>query len=118
MFSDEEANAAFELTKGVFRAVTGVITNRDDPRFRVKNLVGSIGIGGTDFWGGYLDENKVDVLFISGDKSILVENEFGSIELTEPGQSTTIVPGKAPTTPKFWPDAKVQRAVETIDMEN
>lgn len=118
LFSEEKSNAAFELTKGVFRAVTGAITNRDDPEFRVNTPVGSIGIRGTDFWGGYLDEDKVDVLLVSGDKAIIVTNQFGQVELTEPGQGTTIVPGKAPSPPKLWSDLKVQRAVATITMED
>lgn len=78
-FKVDASNAVFELTKGVFRAVTGVITNRDDPKFKVITPIGSIGIRDTDFWGGYLEEEKVYVLFISGNKPILVENEFGNI---------------------------------------
>lgn len=110
--------AEFTLVKGVFRTVTGLITKVKDPKFTVHTPMGSIGIRGTDFWGGYLDDNAVDVLFIDGDHSIEVSNEFGTVHLIKPGQGTTLKAGKAPSRPTTWPAEKVQRAVETISTDD
>ncbi len=107
-------SAEFELVQGVFRTVTGLITKVNNPKFVVKTPMGSIGIRGTDFWGGYLDEDAIDVLFVDGEHEIVVTNEFGTTILTKPGQGTTIKAGQAPTAAKTWPQAKVDRAVETI----
>lgn len=112
----EQPSASFELVKGVFRAVTGKITQTTRPNFKVKTPLGVIGIRGTDFWGGYLEEDKIDVLFIDGEHSIVIENEFGTVELTEHGTGITIEKGKAPTQPKKWPQKKVDKAVATIAM--
>lgn len=106
--------AEFELVKGVFRTVTGLITKVNNPKFIVNTPMGSIGIRGTDFWGGYLDEDAIDVLFVEGEHEIVVTNEFGTTVLTKPGQGTTIKAGQAPTDAKTWPQSKVDRAVKTI----
>lgn len=107
-------SAEFELVKGVFRTVTGLVTKVSNPSFTVKTPLGSIGIRGTDFWGGYLDEDVIDVLFVGGEHEIVVTNEFGTTVLTTPGQGTTIKAGQAPSAAKVWPQKKVDRAVKTI----
>ena len=107
-------SAEFELAKGVFRTVTGLITKVNNPKFVVKTPMGSIGIRGTDFWGGYLDKEAVDVLFVEGEHEIVVTNEFGTTVLTKPGQGTTIKAGQPPTAAKTWPQKKVDRAIKTI----
>ncbi|MBU2917193.1 FecR family protein [Psychrosphaera sp. F3M07] len=111
---DKTPSAEFELVKGVFRTVTGLVTKVSNPSFTVKTPMGSIGIRGTDFWGGYLEEDAVDVLFVGGEHEIVVSNEFGTTVLTTPGQGTTIKAGQAPTAAKVWPQKKVDRAVKTI----
>ncbi|WP_299269272.1 FecR family protein [uncultured Psychrosphaera sp.] len=110
---DKAPSAEFELVKGVFRTVTGLITKVKIPSYTVKTPMGSIGIRGTDFWGGYLDKDAIDVLFVEGDHEIVITNEFGTTVLTAPGQGTTIKAGKAPTAAKFWPQHKVDRAVNS-----
>ncbi|NVK24309.1 MAG: FecR domain-containing protein [Gammaproteobacteria bacterium] len=114
---EKSPSAEFTLVKGVFRTVTGLITKVDDPKYKVHTPLGSIGIRGTDFWGGYLDENAIDVLFVAGEHAIEVSNEFGTVMLEKPGQGTTIKPGTAPSKPKAWPAAKVERAVKTITLD-
>ena len=114
---NKPAKAEFELIKGVFRSVTGKITQVNNPNFVVNTPMGSIGIRGTDFWGGYLDENKIDVILLSGEHSIIVENEFGRVEISEHGTGVTIESGKAPTQPYAWSKQKLARAVETITID-
>jgi hypothetical protein len=110
---DKTPSAEFELIKGVFRTVTGLITKVKTPSYTVKTPMGSIGIRGTDFWGGYLDKDAIDVLFVEGDHEIVITNEFGTTILTKPGQGTTIKAGQAPTAAKVWPQHKVDRAVNS-----
>lgn len=106
--------ALFELTKGAFRAVTGFMTKRSH-RYEVKTATATIGVRGTDFWGGYgLTENGLDVVMLSG-KGIYVAGVNGEIvELDAAGLGTTIVNQSAPATPKKWGDEKVAKAVATI----
>lgn len=109
--------AEFELVKGVFRSITGKITQVNNPDFVINTPMGSIGIRGTDFWGGYLDEDKIDVILLSGEHPIIIENEFGRVEITEQGTGVTIERNKAPTQPYPWSDEKLARAVETITID-
>jgi len=113
----EQPSAEFTLIKGVFRTVTGAITKVTNPDYKVHTPVGSIGIRGTDFWGGYLEPDAIDVLFVEGEHEITVSNEYGTTVLTKPGQGTTIRVGKAPEDAKVWSQEKVAKAVETIVMD-
>jgi len=101
---DKTPSAEFELIKGVFRTVTGAITKVKNPNYTVKTPMG---------WGGYLDKDAIDVLFVEGDHEIVITNEFGTTVLTAPGQGTTIKAGQAPTAAKVWPQHKVDRAVNS-----
>lgn len=109
--------AEFKLVKGVFRFITGKITAQAEPDVKVVTPIATIGIRGTDFWGGYLDENVIDVLLIESKHALVVANDKGSVTLGQGGIGTTIHPGSAPLEPRVWPASKVQRAVATIDMD-
>jgi hypothetical protein len=106
--------ALFELTKGAFRAVTGYMTKRPH-RYEVKTVTATIGVRGTDFWGGYgLTEDGLDVVMLSG-KGVYVRNNNGeTVELNQAGLGTTVISTDAPTTPKIWGEEKVAKAVATI----
>ncbi len=118
LFSDtEKPTALFRLTTGVFRAVTGKITQVQKPNFKVETPLGSIGIRGTDFWGGYLDEDKIDVILLSGEHPIIIENEFGRSVITQPGTGVTIEANQAPGEPRTWSEQKLARAVATITID-
>jgi hypothetical protein len=106
--------ALFELTKGAFRAVTGYMTKRPH-RYEVKTVTATIGVRGTDFWGGYgLTEDGLDVVMLSG-KGVYVRNNNGAtVELNQAGLGTTVISADAPTTPKIWGEEKVAAAVATI----
>lgn len=112
--SEKPANAAFELLTGAFRTVTGKIMDAQGSRFGVNTPVGTIGIRGTDFWGGYLDGNAVDVLLIDGEHAVEVTNTTGKVLLEKPGQGVTLQSNQSPLAVKTWPQAKVKRAVATI----
>ena len=66
IYKDKPNLALFELSKGAFRAITGFMTNRPH-RYEVKTTLATIGVRGTDFWGGFgLTENGLDVVMLSG----------------------------------------------------
>lgn len=106
--------ALFELTKGAFRAITGFATSRPH-RFEVNTAIASIGVRGTDFWGGFgLTENGLDVVMLSG-KGVYVKNLQGEqVELNAEGLGTTVLSQASPSVPKQWPEAKLAKAIATI----
>lgn len=114
IYEDKPNVALFELIKGAFRAVTGTITQRPHC-YEVKTALATLGVRGTDFWGGYgLTENGLDVVMLSG-KGVYVTNTQGeTVVLDANGLGTTVLPATAPSTPKIWKDAKVAKAIATI----
>jgi len=73
----------------------------------------SVGIRGTEFWGGPLDNQALGVFLIEG--AVRVSNAAGQQILSQPGQGTNIAaPGAAPGLVTFWPSDKVNRAVATV----
>lgn len=105
--------ATFSLVKGAFRALTGAITQRRH-RFEVKTTVATIGVRGTEFWGGLnLTPDALEVVMLKG-KGVYVQNSAGTIELAEAGTGTTVQTGKTPAAPSTWSLEKVKRAVATI----
>jgi len=110
--NDKNPSVELELVTGVFRSVTGLATKVLNPNFNVATPMGSIGIRGTDFLGGFLDDDALDILFVGGEHEIVVTNKFGTTMLTTPGQGTTIKAGEAPSAAKVWPQEKVDRALK------
>lgn len=110
MFAND---AAFELVRGAFRAVTGAITRRNH-HFKVKTPIATVGVRGTDFWGGTnISDNALDVIMLEG-KGVYVENEAGRVELGTAGTGTTVRSGRSPDAPKIWSPEKLQKAVATV----
>lgn len=106
----------FSLVSGVFRMVTGAITQQKNPDLNINTPMGSIGVRGTDFWGGYLDADALDVILLSGEHKIEISNTLGKVLITHPGEGVTIKAGQAPSTPLKWSAEKLQRAVQTISL--
>lgn len=110
----EKSSAQFELLHGAFRSVTGKALDIAGSEFGVKTPVGVIGIRGTDFWGGHLDGDAVDVLLIDGEHAVEITNASGKALLEKPGQGVTLKKDQSAMTVKEWPKEKVARAVATI----
>jgi hypothetical protein len=104
----------FELLKGVFRTITGLLLKNSGSSYSVSTPVGTIGIRGTDFWGGYLADDNVDVLLISGNHAVEVSNQNGGVFLNTAGEGTTLRKDSSVPVVKVWPEAKVQKAMDTI----
>ena len=109
----ETPNAAVRLLQGAFKTVSGELVQMANARFVVETELATIGIRGTTFWGGTLDDT-FDVTLLDG-KGIYVETKSGRVELTTPGEGTSVRSAHdAPSPPKAWPKAKVDRAVATV----
>ncbi len=116
---DENAQSSdvrFKLVKGAFRAVSGLIGKQPKPKLEVITPVATIGIRGTDFWGGFLFSEALDVTMISG-KGIYIYNDQGRVDINSNGEGTTVKPGKAPTAPISWPAEKLRRAADATAVE-
>ena len=110
-------SALFTLYSGVFRTITGKVTLTNSPRFVVDTPLASIGIRGTDFWGGYLDAGKVDVFFVDGDHSIEISTNSGTALLETPGQGITLSEDGGMSEVVTWGAAKINRAVDTVTFD-
>ncbi|MGE4299707.1 MAG: FecR domain-containing protein [Desulfovibrionaceae bacterium] len=106
--------ALFALATGAFRVVTGRMTAMRGASLEVRTPRASIGIRGTDFWGGYLSPDVLEVLLLSGDW-LEVRNRVGVTILDEPGEGVSVPsPDQAPGPVMHWPEAKMRRAVDTV----
>ncbi|MDS4029237.1 MAG: FecR family protein [Candidatus Contendobacter sp.] len=132
----DKNNSVFELAKGVFRSATAQTEEKAQPRepCRVETPVATIGIRGTELWGGFnlLDAGvrTLDVVMLEG-KGVYVESNGQRVELNQAGAGTTVqgfYPHPAlslgeemanrntatPTPSKIWKEKKLQAAQRTV----
>ena len=102
----------FEVV-GALRFLSGQVSKLARSDVSVTTPVASLGIRGTEFWGGPIDDQTLGVFLIEG--MVSVSNAAGEQILSQPGQGTNIAtPGSAPGPVTFWPAGKVNRAVATV----
>ncbi len=98
---------------GAFRFVSGQVSKQPNKEVAVTTPVATVGIRGTEFWGGPIDDQALGVFLIDGEVS--VTNAAGEQVLDTPGQGTNIAdPGAAPGAVTIWPQDKVDRAIATV----
>ena len=98
---------------GALRFVSGKVTKLASADVSVTTAVATLGIRGTEFWGGPIDDQALGVFLIEG--AVSVSNAAGEQILRQPGQGTNIAtPGSAPGPVTVWPQDKVNRAVATV----
>jgi hypothetical protein len=98
---------------GAFRFVSGQLTKLASADVRVTTPVAILGIRGTEFWGGPIDDQALGVFLIEG--AVSVTNAAGQQILSQRGQGTNIAaPGAAPGPVTFWAPDKVGRAMATV----
>jgi len=98
---------------GALRFVSGLLSKLATSDVSVMTRVATIGIRGTHFWGGPIDDQALGVFLIEG--AVSVSNAAGERTLRHPGQGTNIAtPGAAPGPVTIWPQAKVNRALATV----
>ncbi|HEU0186886.1 MAG TPA: FecR family protein [Gallionellaceae bacterium] len=112
----KQGSAHFELIKGVFRAITGAIGKLPARDFTVSTTNATIGIRGTDFWGGFLFSNGLDVALLGGG-GVYIENAAGRVEISRVGYGTTVMAaGQAPSAPIRWGDKKLAAAMQSVTL--
>lgn len=98
---------------GAFRFLSGQLSKLAASRVNVTTPVATIGVRGTEFWAGPIDDQALGVLLIQG--AVSVSNAAGEQILSRPGQGTNIAaPGAAPGPVTVWPVAKVNRALAAV----
>lgn len=109
-----EQDSFLRLTvDGPFRLLSGALHHKEGTT--IVTPVATIGIRGTDVWGGEID-GAWGVFILSG--QVEVTTDGGSVLLTTPGTGTTITsPDAPPSDPVRWSDDKVARAMETVTFE-
>jgi hypothetical protein len=98
---------------GALRFLSGRISKLANATVSVTTDVAAIGIRGTEFWAGPIDDQALGVFLIDG--AVIVSNAAGEQILNRPGQGTNIAtPGAAPGPVTLWPSAKVDRALAAV----
>jgi len=98
---------------GAFRFVSGQVSKLASPDVSVTTPVAVVGIRGSEFWGGPIDDQALGVFLIEG--AVSVSNAAGQQVLNWPGHGTNIAaPGAAPGPVTFWPPDKIGRAIATV----
>jgi hypothetical protein len=102
----------FEVA-GAFRYVSGRLSKLAKSSVNVGTPAANIGIRGTDFWAGPIDNQALGVLLVVG--AVDVSNAAGTQTLNRPGQGTNIASvGAAPGPVTIWPADKVSRALAAV----
>jgi hypothetical protein len=98
---------------GAFRFLSGQLSKLASADASVTTPFATVGIRGTEFWGGPIDNQVLGVFLIQG--VVSVSSAAGQQILNRAGQGTNIaVPGAAPGPVTFWPQDKVNRAIATV----
>ena len=101
---------------GALRFISGQVSKLARSAASVTTPVAVIGVRGTEFWSGPIDNQALGVLLIEG--AVSVSNAAGEQVLNQPGQGTNIAtPGAAPGPVTFWPQDKVNRALAAVTFQ-
>ncbi|MBT3225551.1 MAG: FecR domain-containing protein [Deltaproteobacteria bacterium] len=115
--STQEGQAVLQVKQGVFHNKSGKIAKKRPKHFRIKTAFASIGVKGTEFWGGFWESGKFDVALLKG-KGVIISNQGGTVEITNIGWGSTLVDDTtAPTPPKLWSQAKLKKAFKTVSFK-
>ncbi|HUZ32488.1 MAG TPA: FecR family protein [Xanthobacteraceae bacterium] len=101
---------------GAFRFLSGQVSKLARASVIVTTRVANIGVRGTEFWAGPIDNLALGVLLIEG--VVRVSNAAGERVLTQPGQGTNIATaGAAPGPVTVWPQDKANRALAGVTFQ-
>ncbi len=98
--------------QGPFRFITGKISQLKDKRVEIKSSVATIGVRGTDFWGGP-SQGTYGVFLFEG--TIVIFNAEGGRIVSAPGTGVDLdgidkVPGEV----TVWSASRAQAALATV----
>jgi len=114
---DAKGTELFTRVSGAIRLLGGSIARMADHKVEIAGNAGTIGIRGTEVWGGTIKPGSLlDVFLIEG--AVEVRSPGGTVVLDKPGLGTSITaPGGAPETPDQWRPALRDRALATVSFE-
>lgn len=113
ILKNEEESVLRLAVDGPFRLISGALNHAAGTE--IVTPVATIGIRGTDVWGGVID-GAWSVFLIEGEVS--VTTAAGQVILDTPGTGTTIpAADQPPTAPVDWAQDKIQRAVATVTFQ-
>jgi hypothetical protein len=113
----QNGGVLLKLTKGVFRVATGQLEALRGGPFEVSTPLATIGIRGTDFWGGSLAEDEISVLLISG-KGVYIVNEGGRTEIVRPMEGVNLHSATSPPpAPSMWSPDRRERAFKSVSFD-
>src|ERR1700678_594390 len=101
---------------GAIRFVSGKLSKVTSSRVSLTTPVANVGIRGTEFFAGPIDDQALGVFLIEG--AVTGSNAAGQRTLTRRGQGPNIAaPGAAPGPVTLWPPAKVDRALAAVSFQ-
>jgi len=101
---------------GAIRFVSGKLSKVVASHVSVTTPVANVGIRGTEFFAGPIDDQALGVFLIEG--AVSVSNAAGRRILNRPGQGTNIAAqGAAPGPVTLWPQPKVDRALAAVSFQ-
>lgn len=111
-FKDNLGNAAVRLMSGALNTVTGKLASVNGQPFKVETNFGTIGIRGTAFWMGQLDEDFEVVMWKGA--GVTVRNRGGEVDINNGGDGSLIEDiDSEPNLPTSWPRRKLDAARAT-----
>ncbi|MFY0678514.1 MAG: FecR family protein [Neptuniibacter sp.] len=116
-FGKKKSDVSFKMIKGAFRTLTGAIGKQEDPKFEIHTPLATIGVRGTEFWGGMIFSDALDVTMLEG-KGVYITNKFGTVEITRPGDGTMVQQGMAPSDVSMWSAEKLKKAAAATALES
>jgi len=110
-----ENKSFYNVLRGAFLYVSGLIAKKPDPQVTINTPTGSIGIRGTEFWGGMIDK-EYGVLVNDG--IVKVKTDIGEATVN-PGEGVTLKNRRLPPSPvKVWKPEKVEKAKMMVRLKN
>lgn len=101
-----------DAAKGPFRFISGGIGKLKDKRVEVRTTSATVGIRGTEFWGGPA-LGIYGILLLEG--TVIVRNSAGARIIDVPGTGVNLTsPDTAPGEPAPWGEDRVQAALASI----
>jgi hypothetical protein len=109
-----KGEALFTRTAGALRLLAGAVSKQADHKVEIASNAGTLGIRGTDVWGGTVKPgSQLDVFLIEG--AVEVRTPAGTVLLDKPGLGTSVTaPGGAPSPPVQWPSDLRAQALSTV----
>lgn len=101
---------------GAFRFLSGQVSKLARSDVTMTTPFATIGVRGTEFWGGPIDDQALGVFLVKG--AVRVSNTAGAQILNRSGQGTNIArSGAAPGPVTLWSPDKVNRALATVTFQ-